>query len=164
MHESSDITRFWSKVQKGTGCWEWRGGRYQPTRDYGSIKIGGRSGRKVLTHRFSWEVAFGPIPDGMYVCHRCDNERCVRPAHLFLGRPIDNVRDMDRKGRANRAPAWSVSPHRVKAHARLSEADVREIRRLAAEGANIMFLSRIFEVSRPSIRDLLSGSSWSWLE
>ena len=93
--------RFWSKVRKGDGCWEWAGCR---SKGYGKIALGLESGlpkgkRVVKAHRVSWLIHFGPIPDGLFVCHRCDNPPCVRPDHLYLGTCADNSRDMIRKGR-----------------------------------------------------------------
>jgi DNA-binding CsgD family transcriptional regulator len=106
--------RFWSRVHKNRGCWIWSGSRNR--RGYGTINYDGN--RPALTHRVAWELTNGPIPEGMHVLHRCDNPACVRIDHLFLGTDLDNVRDMDRKGR------------RVNANQRLSPEQVDEIRQM----------------------------------
>ncbi|WP_412566328.1 HNH endonuclease signature motif containing protein [Streptomyces nojiriensis] len=93
--------RFWRKVQKTDECWIWTGGRG----DHGYGGINGDDGRSVSTHRFSYQLHYGPIPDGMYVCHKCDNPACVRPDHLFAGTAQDNNQDMIRKGR--RVSGWA---------------------------------------------------------
>lgn len=89
--------RFWPKVQKGEGCWEWIGSRNAA--GYGKMTVGGRGAGHVRAHRVSWELANGPVPEGLWVLHTCDNPPCVRPDHLWLGTRLDNMRDCASKGR-----------------------------------------------------------------
>jgi hypothetical protein len=85
--------RFPEKVARGPGCWLWQG---TTNGAYGQI---GDGGRKRYAHRVAWELQNGPVPDGLHVLHRCDVPACVRPDHLFLGTPSDNLRDCYAKGR-----------------------------------------------------------------
>lgn len=101
---------FWQRVRKTAQCWEWFG----PLTPVGY----GTHGAKRV-HRLSWEMANGPIPDGLHVLHKCDNRKCVRPDHLFIGTHQDNLADAGRKGRM-----------RMK----LSIADIRRVRARYASG------------------------------
>lgn len=89
--------RLWEKVDKAGDCWVWTAGRNP--KGYGRIGRGGRGEGVVLAHRAVWELANGPVPEGLFVLHRCDNPPCVRPNHLFLGTKADNNQDMASKGR-----------------------------------------------------------------
>lgn len=95
--------RFWRHVSKGPECWLWTGA--PNSAGYGMVGEGpAGADRKILAHRLAWEIHFGPIPEGMFVCHHCDTPLCVRPDHLFLGTHTDNMRDMAAKGRQRRQP------------------------------------------------------------
>lgn len=98
------IERFWPKVNKSGpvlradigACWTWTG---VCRRGYGIIERHDDTERVLLAHRVSWTIANGAIPDGLLVCHKCDNPPCVNPDHLFLGDHKANAADMIAKGR-----------------------------------------------------------------
>ncbi len=84
---------FWSLVKITNGCWLWQG---DTSHGYGRIWKGKR---RYAAHRVAYELSIGPIPDGMFACHHCDNRLCVNPAHIFIGTQKDNMQDWTKKGK-----------------------------------------------------------------
>lgn len=147
--------RFWRKVRKGPGCWEWIPSR-RPD-GYGQISLGSRKqgwpARGIIrAHRASWIIANGPIAEGLHVCHRCDNRACVNPAHLFLGTQSDNMKDCMTKERH----AFGSANGRAK----FSEAQVVEIRSRLARGATQRGLAREYGVQSSLIGQIHRREIW----
>ena len=145
--------RFWSKVDRTNpdACWPWTASTQK--RGYGQISVGGRP--RIAT-RVCWELTNGPIPPGLFVCHRCDNPACVRPAHLFLGTPGDNIHDMDAKGRrVKKNPVGSKH-----GCAKLDEVRVAKIKRRIAAGEPQKELAREYGVSCGAINHIAKGRQW----
>ena len=143
-------TRLLSKrtVDPKTGCWNWSGAR---TRDgYGRIVSGGK---EYYTHRLSYAVHVRTIPEGLHVCHTCDNPRCINPSHLFLGTNADNVADKVRKGRHGFGGRhWN---------SRLTETLVDVIRGCIAAGVKQRTLSEYFRISEAQVSRIKSGDRWA---
>jgi hypothetical protein len=90
--------RFWSRVEKTEGCWLWTG--YCEAAGYGTLEISVKGKRrKAYAHRLAYELTYGAIPAGLFICHHCDNPPCCNPDHLFVGTAGENSRDCVQKGR-----------------------------------------------------------------
>jgi len=199
--KGTPVERFWAKVNKNGPvpescpelgpCWIWTA---SGVNGYGQLMI---SGRSVRAHRFSFELAFGPIPvengthHGVCVLHRCDVRRCVNPAHLFAGTQAENLRDMVAKGRS----VHTVCPHRLargdsngsrlhperlprgdaswsRQHperlargerngcAKLTEADVREMRSRRAGGELLVSIADVFGVGHSLVSRICLRKTW----
>lgn len=144
--------RFWLRVDKSGECWNWTG--ILTENGYGRLGAHPGTHRQLRAHRVSWELAHGPVPDGRCVLHRCDNRRCVRPDHLFLGTQTENVADMVAKGRNQKGERSSSTLHpeirqRGEDHFRskLTTAQVLDLRRRYDGGERCADLARAFGVS-----------------
>ena len=151
--------RFWSKVDKSGDCWLWTASASGPSPKYfyGRIQY---EGRRVGAHRVAWILTYGPIPEGLEVCHRCDVPLCVRPDHLFLGTHAENIRDAVQKGR-HRSPSLRGEGH---PQAVLTESQVREVRRLARAGYHHSDLAVMFSTARTTIGRIVRGETWTHLK
>lgn len=159
-------TRFWSKVQKTEGCWLWTAARFH--NGYGAFRYEGGQWR---AHRVAYTWLVGPIPDGMEVCHMCDNPACVRPDHLFLGTRKENAEDMVAKERAavGDKNASRLHPDRLRrgeAHgrAKVTEQQVREIRKLAAQGVPHRAIAAQFGLTSTPVLDIIHRKHWAHVE
>lgn len=150
MPKQSAAMRFQKYARRSDdGCWIWSG--YRDRKGYGRLLVDGQPER---SHRLSYRLHKGEIPDGLCVCHTCDNRACVNPDHLFLGTRADNVADMCEK---NRQRGLQGQDHRL---AKLTDADVQEIRRLSQ--SNIETANQ-FGVSRHTVWEIRNGKAWTHL-
>jgi hypothetical protein len=152
--------RFWSKVDKDGPipehrpelgpCWLWTASTDR--RGYGRIGYGGTNGGWTSAHRAAWELADGPVPDGLLVLHHCDNPPCVRRTHLFLGTHVDNMADMRAKRRS-----LAGARHNL---AKLDDQQVEEIRRRVAAGERQETVAKAFGTSQSHVSGICSGRFW----
>jgi hypothetical protein len=154
---SQDITRFWSKVNKDipSGCWEWMG--CVNGWGYGIININGKTWR---THRISWMLAHGEWPN-LFVCHKCDNPKCVNPDHLFLGTHNDNMRDMVSKDRHFKGVPVCGEHHPLH---KLTDRTAIEIREKYASGKYTQReLAKQYGVSQRGVWRVIHHQSWNYI-
>lgn len=147
--------RFWEKVNiKGdTECWEWIGSRLK-NKGYGQLNINAKT---TLAHRISWKIHNGFVPEGLFVCHNCDNPSCVNPKHLFLGTNSDNLKDAAKKGmfHGNDGKTKGESNWQHK----LTDNEVRAIRSLSSKHTQ-RELAKIYGVHQKTIFMALHNLSW----
>lgn len=138
-------------TMSASGCWEFpvaRGGRY------GYLSI---HSRPHAAHRLAWELVNGPIPEGMFVCHTCDNKPCCNPDHLWVGTHVENMADMAAKGRHAMNLKFGVLHHSAK----LTTRQVRDVRTALAYGVPLRVIARLAGLHRKSITKIRDGLSWA---
>jgi hypothetical protein len=146
--------RFLAKLLRvPSGCLEWQGSK--AAIDYGHIRC---DGRLQYAHRIAWQIANGPIPDGLCCLHHCDNPICCEPSHLFLGTQADNMHDRDAKGRLTPECGERNAQHK------LTENQVREIRALYqpySREYSHLALAKRFGVSSTQIWKIVNRKKWN---
>jgi len=141
--------RFFARIQKPpelNACWIWVGTFTHY--GYGSLSV---NGHIKLAHRLSYEIHVGPIPEGLFVCHRCptgEDKRCVNPDHLYVGKAQDNVNDKVREN------------HQAHIPKKLTADDVQEIRLLYRTGSSQRRIAELFSVSHRTIGAIIHGKTW----
>lgn len=141
-------------VRGPADCWNWR----SATRNgYGRLMIGSRAAgtrRSVSAHRLAYEIHFGEIPSGLEVCHRCDNRRCINPAHLFVGTKQDNVDDREAKGRNK------IMRGENNGNAKLDQAKIARMRELRASGMTFAGIAKLVGVDKKTAMRAIKGQSY----
>ena len=158
--------------EPNTGCWLWGGATSYSGYGNAWFDADGSGKRQMATHRVAWIREFGPIPDGLVVCHKCDVKQCCNPAHLFVGTHSENTRDMIAKGR------WKPIPHESRARgekhrsvtspqtlkrgskhhsAKITEADVLDIR---ASTESLSTLSERYGMTATTLSKVRRGLIW----
>lgn len=167
-----DVEKFWQRVDRSAGddaCWPWLASMTR--RGYGMFHLG--KGNYARVNRVAWFLENGRIPDGMVIAHECDNPSCANPRHLNAISQLANIEDRNKKGRAMNgpnAPRRSLQP--LKGHrrgeganrAKLTAAQVIEIRAQHASGVSIRGIGRTFGVSGASIAAIVKRRSWQHVE
>lgn len=126
-------------------CWEWKGG--QKGNGYGNVR---RGGRNIPAHRYAYELFKGKVPEGMDVCHTCDNRSCVNPDHLFIGSRKDNMQDAKMKGRTSGGHRFHLKPDQV-----------REVVARLKGGQSPRRVSNDLDISYSTIAAIKSGRSYA---
>lgn len=137
------------RLNEATGCWEW--GWYVANSGYGTSFIKNKA--QIATHRLAYMLWKGPIPDDLWVLHKCDNRLCCNPNHLFLGTHLDNVEDAKLKNRYSKIFQGNKT--------KLSDSQVKEIR---SSPLSMKALAKLFGVCPPTIKNVLSQRCYKWVK
>ena len=161
------LKRFWNKVQKTDACWLWTASI--GSHGYGQLNI---EGKPETAHRLSWLIHNGNIPSGLFICHTCDNRRCVNPDHLFLGTQSDNMRDALSKGKSCLAQPNVMVAHPEKRHwgsknprSKLTEEQVKEMRSMYTPGQITMAqIAEKYGVTRHAVGNIVKRRLWKQVQ
>lgn len=141
------LRNFYKNTTRKGSCWIWNG---LPGSDgYGKTKYMGRTAR---AHRVSYQIAHGPIGEGLCVCHRCDTAMCINPEHLFLGTSKENTQDASAKGRLSCGERHVFS--------RLTVGKVLQIRDLHKRGVGLSEIGRRFDIHHSTVWHIVNRRAW----
>lgn len=155
-------------VSSPNGCWEWIGA--MDVHGYGRVTYGGRDMR---AHRLSWLAANSELPEGQLVCHTCDNKRCIRPSHFFLGTIRDNTRDAKGKGLLSHGDrhrmAMLAGKQRIYVgrkgnlnnNSKLTAEQVLQIREMVAGGMTHREAGEKFGVNDRNVSQIVNRRTWT---
>lgn len=147
------VNHFWSNVSRRepANCWVWKMGT---NGRYGTFYPLEKQLGEVVAHRIAFILSRGTIPDGLEVCHNCDNPICCNPSHLFLATHKENMQDMVSKGRQAKLKG------ELHGESKLTNASVKEIRRLAPKISQRVLAHR-FGVTKRVIHNVIKRKSWN---
>ena len=158
---TSPLVRFSNKyaVDPDTNCWLWQ--VHIPKLGYGAFRFDPKCPRSIGAHRASWILFRGTIPDGSFVCHKCDVRHCVNPDHLFLGDAFANMRDAAAKGRMDWKPG--AAPRRLPRGELHSQAKVTEhqVRAIRASKASGIVLAKFYNITPKQISRIRRRETWT---
>ena len=149
---------FWNFFEVDSNeCWNWT--RSMTNKGYGHFSL---NGKDMTAHRMSWILTNGEIPNGLCVCHKCDNPRCINPNHLFLGTKLDNAKDAIDKGRFRFVSKKDKAFGEKHGLTTLKNRDVKEIVHKYRNGiAKTTKLSKEYGVCVQTICNIVKGKTWS---
>lgn len=150
----SHAVPFLDRIDKSGSCWMWTG--YRDKNGYGHLTV---DNINRTAHRYSWELVNGSIPDGLFVCHKCDNPSCVNPDHLFLGTQADNVKDCHDKGRSS----GGSMPGETNPSSKITEDQAKSIfvernRNRKSLGS----IARQYGITEQMVWLIAKGKKWEW--
>lgn len=153
---------FWLHVEDVGECWMWKG---NVSRRYGRLYIAGRT---IRAHRYAWEAVYGPVPDGLVVCHRCDQPLCVRPDHLFAATPAENNADRAAKGRSAKGDRHPARMHpetrpRGEAHgmAKYTAQQIQGAKAMIDAGHTLNDIARLTGINKSTLSKVKRGIQWA---
>jgi hypothetical protein len=143
-------------VKTEAGCWEWQGGK---TGDgYGIIRL---QGKQIRVHRLAYTLDRGPIGEGLFVCHSCDNPKCCNPDHLWLGTSADNIKDCISKGRWTNGKEKPSIRGELHGYTNLTNAEVIRMRQIREEhGTSYRELGRMFNCDHKTALRICKRMFW----
>jgi len=166
MKQKTFEQKFWERVNKTDYCWEWTGAKYRY--GYGKVMF---NGKRVTTHRVSWELYYGKKPK-LCILHHCDNPPCVNPHHLFEGTKAENNHDKFLKGRVAKGLShgrytkpWRTARGEKIGNSVTNEKTVRRIRKLyVPKRGSLVELSNRFDLPKSTIFNIVSRRTWKHVD
>lgn len=153
MFDNDFVTRFEAKLDKSGDCWLWTASL--AGKGYGQMKLP-KQRKQEYAHRLAYMIYKGAIPDGIQVCHKCDNPRCCNPEHIFLGTSSDNHLDMKEKNRHLYGEKNS--------QAKLSDTKISQIKKCIDSGMSQSIIAKAFGIHQTTVSKINRGCRWQHIK